>query len=149
MKTPPFQTHGFEPDPDDGPQTCQHCPLPRGNAVHRGGFAPPDPYEQPAAVLAAVNAAASGDHITLVDNAIRRAAMTWATFSANETRVMLAALPKDARPLIGARFKAMARAREIVETGELVKSTDGPTHGHRIAEYRKGPALRAPLKVPA
>jgi hypothetical protein len=66
----------------------------------------------------------------VIDQAIRAVAQRGGGFSANDVRPLL---PPGVRPaLVGARFMAASRRREIHKVG-WVASTDPGTHAHPVA----------------
>lgn len=80
--------------------------------------------------IAKVEAASDDQDRAVIDQAIRVVAERGRPFSANDVRPLL---PAGIRPaLVGARFMAASRRREIRKLG-WVPSTDPGTHAHPIA----------------
>lgn len=68
----------------------------------------------------------------VIDQAIRAVAARGRPFSANDVRPLL---PAGVRPkLVGARFMAASRRKEIVKVG-WTPSTDPGTHAHPVARW--------------
>lgn len=83
---------------------------------------------------------ASGDWSRrVVDQAIRAAAQTLQTFSANDVRELL---PAERSGLIGARFLAAAKRGEIVRIG-YVPASHAAGHGRPIALWTAAPTTTA------
>lgn len=82
--------------------------------------------------IAQVTAAAPASDRDAIDHAIRTVAQQLRVFSANDVRPRL---PHGVNPnLIGARFIALAKSKEIRKVDE-VPSTDPGTHGKKVAVW--------------
>lgn len=80
--------------------------------------------------MAAVEEASDDMSRATIDQALREVAKRGRPFSANDVRPLL---PPGIRPaLVGARFMAASRRREIRKVG-WVASTDPGTHAHPVA----------------
>lgn len=80
--------------------------------------------------MARVEGASDDQDRAVIDQAIRVVAARGQAFSANDVRPLL---PPGIRPaLVGARFMAASRRREIRKLG-WIPSTDPGTHAHPIA----------------
>lgn len=69
----------------------------------------------------------------LVEQAVYAYGLANDTFSANDLRNVL---PELGRGFIGAAINSLRTAGILEHTGQMVPSTSGPTHGHRIALWR-------------
>lgn len=82
--------------------------------------------------MAAVEEASDDMSRATIDQALREVALRGRPFSANDVRPLL---PPGTRPaLVGARFMAASRRKEIRKVG-WVASTDPGTHAHPIAQW--------------
>jgi hypothetical protein len=79
--------------------------------------------------MAVASSAAPSDEARVLA-AIRQLAATRAPFSANEVRELTDGIRG---PVVGAAF---SKAKSFIRpTGQMVRSTDPRTHGHRISEW--------------
>lgn len=69
----------------------------------------------------------------LVEQAVYAFGLTNDTFSANDLRELL---PELAHGYLGAAINSLRTGGLIEHTRQMVPSTSGPTHGHRIALWR-------------
>lgn len=69
----------------------------------------------------------------LVEQAVWHVGLANDTFSANLLRDLL---PDLAHGYLGAAINSLRTAGLIEHTGQMVPSTSGPTHGHRISVWR-------------
>lgn len=69
----------------------------------------------------------------LVEQAVFAVGLANDTFSANLLRDLL---PEMGHGYIGAAINSLRTAGLIEHTGQMVPSTSGPTHGHRISVWR-------------
>lgn len=69
----------------------------------------------------------------LVEQAVWHFGLANDTFSANDLRDLL---PELAHGYLGAAVNSLRSAGLIEHTGQMVPSTSGPTHGHRISVWR-------------
>jgi hypothetical protein len=84
------------------------------------------------ATLDSIVAASTWDRF-LVEQAVYAYGLANDTFSANDLRNVL---PELGRGFIGAAINSLRTAGLIEHTGQMVPSTSGPTHGHRISIWR-------------
>lgn len=90
--------------------------------------------------VARVEAASDDQDRAVIDQAIRAVAERGEPFSANDVRPLL---PPGIRPaLVGARFLAASKRRQIVKVG-WVPSTDPGTHAHPVALWVAAEAAAA------
>ncbi|MFF8784734.1 hypothetical protein [Streptomyces sp. NPDC015125] len=69
----------------------------------------------------------------LVEQAVWHFGLAKDVFSANDLRDLL---PDLAHGYLGAAINSLRTAGLIEHTGQMVPSTSGPTHGHRISVWR-------------
>ncbi|GGX49296.1 hypothetical protein [Streptomyces noursei] len=69
----------------------------------------------------------------LVEQAVWHFGLANDTFSANDLRDVL---PELAHGYLGAAINSLRTAGLIEHTGQMVPSTSGPTHGHRLSVWR-------------
>ncbi len=69
----------------------------------------------------------------LVEQAVWHFGLLNDTFSANQLRDVL---PELAQGFLGAAINSLRTAGILEHTGQMVPSTSGPTHGHRISVWR-------------
>lgn len=69
----------------------------------------------------------------LVEQAVWHFGLANDTFSANDLRNVL---PELAQGFLGAAINSLRTAGLIEHTGQMVPSTSGPTHGHRLSVWR-------------
>ena len=69
----------------------------------------------------------------LVEQAIWHYGLANDSFSANDLRRVL---PELSHGYLGAAINSLRTAGLIEHTGQMVPSTSGPTHGHRISVWR-------------
>lgn len=77
----------------------------------------------------------------LVEQAVWHFGLACDEWSANDLRLVL---PEMGHGYLGAAINALHRGGIIRHTGQMVPSTSGPTHGHRIAIWQltdKGRAI--------
>ncbi|MFB6977741.1 hypothetical protein [Streptomyces scopuliridis] len=76
----------------------------------------------------------------LVEQAVFAFGQTQDAFSANDLRRVL---PELSHGFLGAAIGALHRGGVIEHTGQMVPSTSGPTHGHRISVWTLTPSGHA------
>ncbi|MEV7466199.1 hypothetical protein AB0O20_06740 [Streptomyces kronopolitis] len=69
----------------------------------------------------------------LVEQAVYAFGLANDSFSANDLRNVL---PELAQGFLGAAINSLRTAGILEHTGQMVPSTSGPTHGHRISVWR-------------
>ncbi|MFB6568266.1 hypothetical protein [Streptomyces noursei] len=69
----------------------------------------------------------------LVEQAVYAFGLAKDTFSANDLRRVL---PELSHGYLGAAINSLRTAGLIEHTGQMVPSTSGPTHGHRLSVWR-------------
>lgn len=69
----------------------------------------------------------------LVEQATFHFGLACDEWSANDLRTVL---PEQGHGFLGAAIGALHRSGVIEHTGDMVASTSGPTHGHRISVWR-------------
>ncbi|MFF7022968.1 hypothetical protein ACFY97_18445 [Streptomyces klenkii] len=70
---------------------------------------------------------------SLVEQAVFAAGLANETFDCNLLRDLL---PEQGHGFLGAAINALRGAGVIERSGQMVPSTSGPTHGHRISVWR-------------